>query len=155
MPARAIPQAEIDRLAAEGAAQLRKERAANAPAVLNLDAVLALGEPFALPYRGQEYPVKAISYREGVALQKAGLEMERMAKRATPPSIEEVQAQAEFVDRLLGLLHSLLEPRPAENPFLDATPLEVGVLLGKSCGFLMRQNDPSRSRAGIRPRTTH
>lgn len=147
MAARALPQAEIDRLAAEGAAQLRRERAASAPKVINNEAALQLGEPIPLVWDGTTYAVRSISYRDGLQIQRAQLWIEQMAQNpaTTPEEVED--AEAELIQALV-LMHSLLADPPEQNPFVDASPAEVGALLGFFSASLTMQSGRCRLRAG-------
>lgn len=145
---RALSQAEIDAIAANGRELLRKERAQAAPKVVNLDAAIALNEPIPLLWDGVEYSVRPISYRAGLQLQKASMEIQRWAEHP-PRTPAEVERQEAFVADLLALMHSLLDPRPRENPFADASPWEVGQL---AAFFLMCQTrQRGRSRLGAAP----
>lgn len=154
MPARAIPEAEIERLAREGAAQLRRERSASAPKVINTEHALALGSSVPVLWNGTEYRARDLSFRDGLQLERAKLWIEQMAKQpaTTPEELEE--AEAELI-QTLALLHSLLEDTPEVNPFADASPSEVGALVGFFKGCLMMQSSRSRLAMVRRPSTTN
>ena len=154
MAARGLAQAEIDRLAAEGRAQLLKERAAHAPEIVNIDSALSLGEPVPLLWGEQEYSVKPISYREGLRLQRYSLHFAEFARK--PPQdeagIDELDA---FLADVLAFMHGLLRPKPSANPFADATPWEVGALLPFFSACLTKQGGQSRFRPRTVSPTTH
>lgn len=149
---RLAPQEEIERISHEAYRQHFKDRA-KPDRVINLGPALALDEPDTLQWRGAEFPIRLISWHEGVDLQRVAFELERMAK--TPPTdLESLDAMDAFADRTLALFHSFLDPVPAENPFTDATPQEVGALLGFFCLSLMKQNEPASKATAPRPRST-
>lgn len=150
MAARAHSDSAIERLAAEGAAQLRKQRAANAPDVVNVGNALALGEPIPLVWAGVDYTVRPISYRDGLQLQGASLFLSRMREHP-PQTVEEVDDCEVELIQMLALFHSLIEPKPEANPFADASPQEVGALLGFFWASLTIQGGQSPSRMGARP----
>jgi hypothetical protein len=145
---RALSDAEIQQLAARGAAELRVQRAASAPKTVNTDEALALGQPIPLLWSGVRYTIRPISYREGLTLQRAAVLTEEAAKNP-PKTVEEIEdAEAELI-QTLALMHSLLEDAPEVNPFADASPSEVGALLGFYCACLTLQR--GHSRLGMRP----
>lgn len=147
MAAQAIAQSEIDRLAAQGAAELRKERSEAAPRTVNLEELIALGAPPPpLLWDGVEYSVRLISWRDGLQIERAMLWMEQRREKpaATPEELEDDESE---LIQALTLMHTLLDPMPAENPFADASPEEVGALLGFFT--LARILQRGRSRAGI------
>jgi hypothetical protein len=126
MAARGITQAEIDRLAAQGAAELKRERTNSAPREINAAHALDLGQRIPLEWDGVTYRVAPISWRDGVRLNVvAGRIREQEERGENADAVALVAA----VDEALALFHSLLDPRPVENPFLIATPWEVGQLL--------------------------
>jgi hypothetical protein len=141
---RLIPQAELEAIAGEEYRQ-RFKPAAGTASVHNLGNALALVEPDALTWRGDVYPVRLIAWAEGLKLQRIAMEMERLQTRTTS-TLEDIEDLSRFADTVLSLFHSILTPRPPENPFLSATPVEVGELLGFFSVCLMRQSE----RASVR-----
>lgn len=137
---KALSQAQIDRIAADGRRLLQKDRGETK--VLNLQNALALGQPLPLEYRGEVYTVKALSYRDGVALQIAERNLHTWAT-SPPQSVDELEDQDAAIIEMLVTFHSFLDPKPEENPFMEASPLEVGELLRFFCLCLMMQNAPS------------
>lgn len=142
---KALSQAEINRISAQGVALLRAER--QAPAVLNLQNALALGEPIPLVWSGTRYTAKPLSWRDGLALQRLEKQMKGWSKAETVEEVED--AEAELVEAL-ALFHSFLDPKPAENPFADASPLEVGELLGFFCLCLTIRSAPKSGASRFR-----
>ena len=145
MAARALSQAQIDAIAANGRDLLRKERAAKASETINLGNLLALGEPIPLPWGDRTYLVKPISFREGVRLQRTAMDLARFAKKAAETP-EEIDALTAFAEETVDFFWSLLAPKPALNPFADVTPQGVAYLLDFFSRCLTRQ--ASRSPAG-------
>lgn len=120
-----------------------RARVAAAPPAVNLAAAESLFEPIRMPWNGEEYPVRAMTYREGLKLQQAMMGFERFAKEPTP-DLAAVEGHMRLLDETLALYWSFLDPRPAVNPFADATPLEVGALAGFFLACQRMQNQPSR-----------
>lgn len=123
--------------------------------VKNLENAIALGQPLPLPWDGEEYQVAPISYRAGLELHRCELQLQHWAKNP-PKTVEEVE-ECEFdLLQTLALFHSLLDPKPAKNPFADAAPEEVGVLLGFFSACLTMQRGRSRfGRASVsQPKTS-
>lgn len=116
------------------------------PSLLNLDAVLELlGEDPVTPFNwgGVDYRVRETSFLEGVRLKKAQLRW--AAFLVNPPlTLPELEEQERLYDETIALMGSLLEDPPAENPFRDARPVEVGQLLGFFSLCLMRSPASSR-----------
>ena len=147
--ARALSQAQIDAIAANGRALLQKERAKASPKVVNIDNALALGAPIPLVWDGEEYRVGPIAYHDGLRLQKASLRFKAWGENP-PQSEEALDEQGAYVADLLDFMHGLLHPKPSENPFASASPWEVGQL---AAFFLMCQTKQrDRSRLGTDPR---
>lgn len=131
-----------------------RARQQGAPRAVNLAAAESLFEPILMPWNGIEYRIRAMTYREGLQLQRAIMGFERFAREETPDEAAVAQ-HIQLLDEVLGLYWSFLEPKPQVNPFEDATPLEVGALAGFFLASQRMQNQPSRM-AGIRlsPSTT-
>lgn len=115
---------------------LAAHQAASAPArpagpeVVNTGPVLELvGAPPPLVWDGIKYSVPLVSYRAGLKLQELLLAWQAM-RTDTPLTLSDLRSQAAWLDDALGLMWSLVEPRPPLNPFADASPQEVGQLLG-------------------------
>lgn len=113
------------------------------PEILNIGNALELGQKIPLLWDGVEYQVKAISFREGLELQRASMTLERLSSAAlsTPEEIED--AEADLI-QTVALFHSLLDPKPELNPFATATLPEVGAILGFYLGCQMMQRGSSR-----------
>jgi hypothetical protein len=126
MAARGITQAEIDRLAAQGAAELKRERTNSAPREINAAHALDLGQRIPLEWDGVTYRVAPISWRDGVRLNVLSGRIQELEKGGAETNAAEL---VKTVDEALNLFYMLLDPRPPENPFLIATPWEVGQLL--------------------------
>lgn len=144
---RALSQAQIDEIAANGRTLLQREREAAAGRAINVDNALALGQPVPLLWDGVEYSVRQISYRQGLQFQKAALEFRRWGEKP-PETPEEIDAQEAFVQEVLDLMHGLLDPRPHDNPFADASPWEVGHLAAFFLTCQTKQRGRSRLRTG-------
>jgi hypothetical protein len=125
-----------------------------APTSVNADAVLALLEPIPLLWDGVEYRVAPIGYLDGVRFSRLNAAL-KAAEKAPPQTEEEHEAfELKIVD-VVERMHALLLPRPDENPFLAASPAEVGQLLGFFSMCLTLQTASGRSRMGRRsPSTT-
>lgn len=137
----ALSQAQIDAIAANGRELLRRQRAA-APSPVNVGHALELGQPLQLDWRGQRLEVRQLSYRDGLQLIRAQLVIGRM--EANPPStVEEIEDCEAAIVEMLALFHDCLADPPAANPFGDATPQEVGHLLGFFLACQMRQGGRS------------
>lgn len=141
---RIYSQAELERLSIE---EYRKNYGRSAPKPVNLDSVLALDEPGPVQYRGKSYPVRLISYREGIELHRivARIEVFKTMQSLTLGQLDEMDR---FVVNTLDLFHSFLDPKPRENPFAESTPLEVGALLGFFSMRLTKQDEPRRAMDG-------
>ena len=141
MPIKPISAERLLEIQAEGWA------AAKPPEVANADAFLALYEPTELPFRGKVYTVPPIPATSGVRLFALRRELERV--RDNPPETqEEFLAFEGLYARILDLCWTLLEPRPAMNPFAKASPAEVGGLLNFFSRCLMRSSVPGQSTTG-------
>lgn len=125
-----------------------RARQAAAPAPVNLTAAQSLFEALPVPWNGREYTMRNLTYREGLQLQRAMMGFERFAKEPTP-DLEAVAEHERLLDEVLSLYWGFLDPKPEENPFAEATPLEVGALAGFFLACQRMQNHPSRM-AGIR-----
>lgn len=145
---KALSQSEIDRIAAQGRKLLQADR--EAPKYLNLENALALGQPIPLVWRGVELKVKALSYREGMALQRTEKLLSSWASNPAK-TLEDVEEQEAELIQMLALFHSLLAAPPEANPFVDASPLEVGELLGFFSACLMIQGARPPSAASLSP----
>jgi hypothetical protein len=150
--AKGISQAEINRISEQGVRLLRADR--KDPVVVNLENALALGQPLPLDFRGTEYRVRPLSYRNGLELERAEKSLNRW--RSNPAqNVDEVDEHEIDLLQTLALFHSLLEPVPESNPFLDASPSEVGELLGFFFACLMIQGALSRSAVSHSPSSTN
>lgn len=125
-----------------------------APEAVNADAVLALAESIPLLWDGVEYRVGPIGYLDGVRFSRLSAAL-RAAERHPPQTDEEHQAFEEKIVDVVERMHALLIPCPDENPFLAASPAEVGQLLGFFSMCLTLQSASGRTRMGRRsPSTT-
>src|SRR5688500_17062526 len=104
---RGLTQAEIDRLAAEGARELRASRAVAGPSTVNIQEALQLGAPLTFYWQGAEYRARPISYRDGLQLERAKLYLEP-AQPAT--TVEEKEDEEAALVEILELFRSLLDP---------------------------------------------
>lgn len=139
---------------AEGQAKVRARLAGQAPRVINHEAVLQLGQPIPLVYRGGRYVVAALSHRDAIELQRSELRLKHWATNPAQTEDELDDQAAELVE-MLALYHSLLDPMPESNPFADASPLEVGELLRFFFMCLMMQNSRSPLVDGPSSTLTH
>jgi hypothetical protein len=114
-----------------------------APRAVNLAAAESLFEPILMPWKGVEYRIRAMTYREGLQLQRAIMGFERFAREETPDEAA-VAEHIQLLDGVLDLYWSFLDPKPRENPFADAMPLEVGAIAGFFLACQRMQNQPSR-----------
>ena len=153
MAARALSQAEIDAIAANGRVLLQKERAAKAPEIVNVGHAATMDGPIPLLWGETEFTVGPISYTNALRLQKAQMELARWATKPAETA-EEVGAQVAFMVETLNLFWSLLVPKPPTNPFADATPWEVGHLIPFFCTCLTMQRGQSRLRTVSVSRST-
>lgn len=121
-------QKQIDRLAAEGRAELERERRQKTPDPINLEHALALGQPIPLLWRGVEHSVAMITVPQALTLEL--LQIGWLKRDANLSSEAGVQAALALYGRTAEHFWSLLSPKPKVNPFTnpDLIPLEVGTL---------------------------
>lgn len=142
-------QREIDRLAAEGRLELLRDRKAAALDPINLEAALALGQPIPLLWREVVYLVGDISVPNALKLQRINLRYTKHGEGGGVPSEQDIDAFEALYLETVDLFWSLLDPKPAVNPFSDLTPREVGELIPFFFVCLTMQNS-SRRAAGVR-----
>lgn len=145
MAARAIPRERFEELYGPGwDAEYRTPAAAQA---VNQQAVLQLYESIPLVWDGITYTVAPISYLDGVRFAGLDAVIKRAAVRAPTTEGEREAFELALLDGI-ERMGALLRPEPEENPFLDASPLEVGQLLGFFSMCLTMQSASGRSRLG-------
>lgn len=125
------------------AAHRRAAPAPPPPAPVNRDAVLQLFHPTPLRWDGVEYSVRPITYPEGLDLERL-----QLALQATELDEVAIASRLAAYESARNLFWSFLSPQPAENPFSDLLPEEVGALLGFFCACRTRPNAPSRFQMG-------
>jgi hypothetical protein len=133
MVARAHSYNELEHLAAAGVEDFRRRFSGSygnqRVEVLNEEAVAALGERQTLAYRGRTFVVGPLSYQHGRRVNSL-----RVAIKAaeTNPAVAETEVDA-IISQAVELFHEIVRPRWLRwlpNPFLHASDLEVGELLG-------------------------
>lgn len=120
-----------------------------APQSVNAEAVLALVEDIPLVWDEVTYRVAPIGYLDGVRFAR----LDALIKAATEkPPVTDAEHDAFEVHLLEGIerMGALLRPCPDENPFLAASPREVGQLLGFFSMCLTLQSASGRSRLDVR-----
>jgi hypothetical protein len=120
------------------------------PRVVNLDPALGLFEPVPLFWNGLEYPLRLVTYPEGLRLQRAALELERMA-HDPPTTLEEIEDAEAWYEKLVAMFWDFLDPKPLTNPFARLLPQEVGTLLHFFLSAQTKQRGPSRHQTDRRP----
>lgn len=130
MPAQAISESQIERLAAEGAAQLRKERAASAPSAVGGRLAASLHEDDVLEWGGKQYRVPPVPHAEGAELMEIQSRIGQMASGAEEVSMQEYRT---LLSRAVQIFPRLIRRRLAwlrPNPFRRASSQQIGALLG-------------------------
>jgi hypothetical protein len=130
MATRALSQPQIEQLAAEGAAQLRKERAASALAIVNVRLATTLDDDDVLVWRdGREYRVPPVPWDAGAELLEIQMALLRMSQNDQADMRQYrilMRRAVEIFPRLIRRPFRALRP----NPFRTASAPEVGALLG-------------------------
>jgi hypothetical protein len=105
--------------------QMRDKR----PSELNVEHAISLHDPIPLLWNGMEYGVKQISYLEGLTAMRFEAMLRRHAEQGDPTTEDGALRRQEDIVEVLTFCWGLLDPMPADNPFLAAAPGEVGQLL--------------------------
>jgi hypothetical protein len=115
--------------------------AAPPPAPVNRDAVLQLFELPPLEWDNETYPVRPLTYPEGLQLQRLQLVLQTAETDAAS-----INAREKAYDDACALFWDFLQPKPDVNPFFSLLPEEVGALMGFFFALQTKPNVRSRFR---------
>lgn len=119
------------------------------PRIVGAETVQALDRYPPLPFRGREYPVGRISYLDGIELHRRWLLVAEF-QQAKELTAAELERWGHAVAAVIGQCYQLLaDPKPRENPFVGATPRELGSVVGF---FFARLRDQETGLSAGKPR---